>query len=87
MPATDDTEHVIHVRSVQVYRGSFTAGFIDEDGNLREYAQDLDFHEEKNLSFECSCGSRFQKWDTATDHLRSVDTDTDRSNTSTEGSR
>lgn len=72
-----DTDHRISVRSVQVWHGEFDLSLVDSDGTLDQAANDLQFHKEKSLSFECSCGERFQKWGTATDHLRSFATDGD----------
>lgn len=68
-------EHFVTIRSVQVYRGGFDASFVTDDGTLRETAMDLEFYAEKSLSFECSCGQRFQKWQTAADHITEVSDD------------
>ena len=78
------TDHEISVRSVQVWHGGFDSSFVDSDGNLQETAQDLQFHEEKSLSFKCSCGKSLQKWGTAANHLRSVDTGTNQGGQSDE---
>lgn len=72
-----DTEHHITVRAVHVLSGGFNASMLDEVGNLREIAEDLEFEREKSLSLECSCGERFRKFRTAADHLGNVDTATD----------
>lgn len=66
---TNENEHFINIRSVQVYRGGFDLSFVNDDGSLKENVDDLDFHKEKSLSFTCSCGSKFNKWDTAANHL------------------
>lgn len=75
----ESTEHTVSVRSVQVWKGEFDRSFINEDGKLSKYADGLEFHHEKSISLECSCGERFRKFETATDHLRSIDLDTDNS--------
>lgn len=66
---TSDTEHRINVKSVQVWRGEFDSEFLTDDG-LSPDAIDLGFEEEVTLTFDCECGDRFRKWDTAAQHLR-----------------
>jgi len=70
--STDEGKHFVRVRAVHVLRGGFDASFLKEDNGLKGGAEDLEHHEEKSLSFECSCGERFLKWDTAEEHLREV---------------
>lgn len=92
----DDTEHAVTVESTQVYRGEVTperAEFLTNDGQrfdrlIGKQRQgegvELEIHKEIKRTYECSCGRRFRKPETAREHLeeqrndRSVDSATGR---------
>lgn len=77
-----EAEHFIVVESTQVWRGEVgpsEAELLTGDGSRtnilgREVANsvDLQLHEETKLTFECSCGRRFRKPETARKHLEGV---------------
>ena len=84
----NDIEHYIKIESTQVYRGWVSPGEarlltgdgVQYDSILREQSDnvsfDLEFQEEVKLTFECACGRRFRKPETAREHLEQfVDTD------------
>jgi hypothetical protein len=67
-----DEEHVVSVKSVQVYRGSITEGMVGDGGVSEETMEMLDFSHEDTLSLQCSCGDGFRKYRTAVTHLQEV---------------
>lgn len=84
IPVGDDARisevaHAISVESTQVWRGYVgpsEAELLTGDGIQRGISGrsipssfDLDFHEETELAFECECGRRFRKPETAREHL------------------
>ena len=74
---TGVTEHTVSIQSVQVWKGQFDADSLTEDGELSQLAEEMEFQDETSISFECSCGKRFRKFQTATHHLRNVRPDTE----------
>lgn len=74
-------EHIITVESTQVYRGNVTPGlaeFLTNDGKRLDRTTgrersgegvELEFHREVKRTYECSCGRRFRKPETAREHL------------------
>jgi hypothetical protein len=86
---TDGTEHVINITAVRKHKGSVQdpdrllgeKKHVDMTGTEWRVGVALDVVEELRKSYECSCGERFLKPETAAEHLReaqSVDTDTHR---------
>ena len=61
------SEHAVRVTALHEY-GTWI--YPKNVKNGREPNKDLDFREEQKLVFECDCGDRFRKWETAFDHLR-----------------
>lgn len=55
------------IRSIQEWGGAFNVDMLPEEGRIDPH---LNFHKEKNVSLECSCGEKFYKIETATEHLR-----------------
>jgi hypothetical protein len=85
-----DIEHVITVTAVREHRGSVEnpdrllgkKKHVDLHGTEWRVGVALDVVDELRKSYECSCGERFLKPETAAEHLRNerpVDTGTDRS--------
>lgn len=76
------THHGIKIESTQVYRGYVepeNPEYLTSDGDGGPHAIlegsksfSLDFHDEIKLTFECECGQRFRKPETARDHLEEV---------------
>jgi len=88
--STDDTEHIITITSVLKHQGAVSdperllgnKKHVNLHGEERRVGVALDIVEELRCSYECSCGERFLKDQTAADHLResgSVDTATEQS--------
>lgn len=68
----DTAIHRINVISIQEYHGVFDSSFVDEGGNLTDGALDLELHAERKLKFECECGRKFRKEETAVEHITEV---------------
>jgi hypothetical protein len=86
--SSDDTEHVITVTSVRKHRGAVDdpdrlvgkKKHVDLHGTEWRVGVALDVVDELRKSYECSCGERFLKPETAAEHLRnerSVETGTE----------
>lgn len=89
--STNGTEHVVTVEATRVFRGSVEpveAELLTQDGTRRdilgrEYNRQgvpMDLHTEVKRTFECTCGQRFRKGETAREHLennRAVDTESE----------
>lgn len=81
--STSETEHYISIESTQIWCGEVSpsnAELLTGDGERTNIlgersgnSFDLDFHKEIKLTFECDCGRRFRKPETARDHLEEVD--------------
>ena len=79
-------DHVITVESTQVYRGDVPpnqAPFLTSDGErfsrtmqrkVERQGVELEFQKETKRTYECSCGRRFRKPETARAHLEETDT-------------
>jgi hypothetical protein len=76
----NSVEHIVTVESTQIWRGSVPperAEFLTQEGTRRNiYGEEfngqgvgLEFHHEEKMTFECSCGQRFRKGETAREHL------------------
>jgi len=65
-------EHAVEVTSIQEYG---TMIYPENTSDGLEPAKDVEFREERKITFECECGQRFRKWATAIRHLRSVGVD------------
>jgi len=61
-------KHMISVKSIMEYHGSFDKKMIGESVQM-----DLEFQEEKSVSFTCDCGERFYKREKAEQHLLNND--------------
>lgn len=79
----NDTEHLMTVESTQIFHGQVEpsqAELLTSDGtSIDAYGRErtnegveLDFHDEVKLTFECTCGDRFRKPETAREHLEDV---------------
>ena len=65
--------HEIQYRRKVVYEAHFDAAFVDPDGGLTPDAlADGEYTDAKSEVFECTCGRRFYKEETAAEHLRDV---------------
>lgn len=77
-----NSDHRIKIESTQVWRGEVgpeAPKLLTGDGEGRAFgrktenvAYDLQFHEEIQVTYECTCGRRFRKGETARDHLERV---------------
>jgi len=86
--SAEDTEHIITITQVLKHQGEVSdpdrllgkKTYVTMHGEEHRVGVSLDIVEELRCSYECSCGERFLKDQTAADHLRenqSVDTDID----------
>lgn len=76
-----EDEHIIKVESIQVFRGDVEpdmAEFLTNDGvkydrttesEIGNQGPPMEFHIEERRTFECTCGRRFRKGETARQHL------------------
>lgn len=79
---TEETEHYVRVESTQVFVGEAApseAALLTGEGDPPEDRQwignqgvSLQFDEEIKCTYECSCGQRFRKPETAREHLEEV---------------
>lgn len=75
-------QHTIEIESIQLFRSTVgpdeaellvgEATGLSITGREMSRAFDLEFHKEKKITFECTCGRRFRKPETAYDHLEEV---------------
>jgi hypothetical protein len=76
--STDGTEHIITITRVLKHRGAVSdpdrllgdKKHVNLHGEERRVGAPLDVEDELRCSYECSCGERFLKEQTAADHLR-----------------
>lgn len=77
------TEHTITIEATRVFRGDVEpeeSEFLAHDGMRRdilgrEYDRqgvEMAFYKEVRRTYECSCGERFRKPETAREHLQEV---------------
>lgn len=66
---TNET-HEIEVTSVREYTGSIEISNVKESDEYVDYS--MRFDEETKRTYECTCDDRFQKDETAIEHLEGV---------------
>jgi hypothetical protein len=71
---TQDTEeHEIEVTSVREYEGTINSTSIREPDEYVDYG--MRFNEETKRTYECVCGDKFRKEETAIEHLTNIEND------------